>query len=117
MFRSIKKLFLRIKKVARWIPILWKDYDYDHWFIYQVLKLKLKHQSQYLSKYGQINDSNRINLCIKLIEKVQNEEYIDAALAEPEWNKESMQIANQKHNKARKLLFKIIEQDIEKWWE
>lgn len=119
--RKLKRIFLRIKNVVRWIPILWNDYDWDHWFIYQILKTKLKYQSEHIRKNGNHvdanQDANRIDLCIRLIEKVQNEEYLDVAIKEKTWTRESMEAAEQKHNKARKLLFRILEQDIERWWD
>ena len=103
----------KIKNIIRWLPVLWNDYDWDHWFIYQILKTKLKHQSRHLKQNYDFVHSQRINLCIRLIEKVQNEEYID--LSQP-WTKESMDHSFNKHKKARKLLFKLLEHNIEKWW-
>lgn len=119
MYR-VKRFFRCIKNLTRWFPIIWNDYDWDHWFIYQILKTKLKHQSKYLREHGyhdsSESDANRIDLCIRILEKVQNEDYIDEALRKEPWTKESMEAAEQKHNKARKLLFRILEQNIEKWW-
>jgi hypothetical protein len=76
-----------VRKVIYWLPIIWKDRDYSHTCIYDVLKHKLKSQSKYIgdrdrhtrAKY----DSQRIQLCVNLIEKLQddyyNHEYMDYA--------------------------------------
>ena len=117
----MKNFIQKIKNLIRWFPVIYKDHDWDHWFIYQILKTKLKYQSEHLRKYGNHvsadYDADRIDLCIRLIEKVQNEEYIDVSLREPQWSMQSMEAAERKHNKARKLLFKVLEQNIEKWWD
>ncbi len=117
----MKNFIQKIKNLIRWFPVIYKDRDWDHWFIYQILKTKLKYQSEHLRKCGNHvsadYDADRIDLCIRLIEKVQNEEYLDVALREPQWNMQSMEAAERKHNKARKLLFKVLEQNIERWWD
>jgi hypothetical protein len=119
MFK-IKEFFRKVRNIIRWFPVIYKDRDWDHWFIYQILKTKLKHQSEHLRKHGyhdsSESDADRIDLCIRLIEKVQNEEYLDVALRESQWTMQSMEAAERKHNKARKLLFKVLEQNIERWW-
>jgi hypothetical protein len=117
----MKNFIQKIKNLIRWFPVIYKDRDWDHWFIYQILKTKLKYQSEHLRKHGyhdsSESDADRIDLCIRLIEKVQNEEYLDVALRESQWTMQSMEAAEQKHNKARKLLFKVLEQNIERWWD
>ena len=38
----IKKLFHNIKNIIRWLPIIWRDRDWDYGFIYEILYQKLK---------------------------------------------------------------------------
>lgn len=68
-----------IKNLIYWFPIIWKDRDFDFHYTYQILKEKLKKQANYLSIKGRhVNvdyDVRNINICIKLIEKLQNEYY------------------------------------------
>ena len=116
----MKNFIQRIKILIRWFPILLNDYDWDYWFTYQILKTKLKHQSDYFKKHGITEDAkhcaDRIDLCIRLLEKVQNEEYMDLPKDKP-WTIEMINASIEKHNKARKLLFKILEQNIERFWD
>ncbi len=37
-FRSIK---YGIKNLITWFPIIWKDRDWDHWYLYKILRFKL----------------------------------------------------------------------------
>ena len=170
---SIKQFFKRIYNLYRWLPIIWKDQDWDTHYIWEILKFKLKNQADYIgSKDRYINakrDAEIMNLCIRLINKIQNEDY------EHEWSKyyesESRLIPSEKfpgsyewdvekvsesfddyfvkypriyiavenmekpsflkdtklgmainigfinHIRAKKLLFKILEENIEKWWD
>ncbi len=116
---KIKRFILGIKKLISWIPIIWKDRDWDHFFIYEILKQKLIQQSKHLGEYNE-RDAERINLCIRLIDKVQNEYYIDqylgSAEAEKEWTSDGITKAVAKHDKAKRVLFSVLHNYIETWW-
>lgn len=116
---KIKRFILGIKKLISWIPIIWKDRDWDHFFIYEILKQKLIQQSKHLGQYNE-RDVERINLCISLINKVQNEYYIDqyleSAEAEKEWTTDGITKAVAKHDKAKRVLFSVLHNYIETWW-
>lgn len=112
----------RIKNIIRWVPVLWKDKDWDHYDIFEILKTKLKFQSEYIRKKGYHEsaeyDADRMDLCIKLIDRVQNEYYIDEMLKkEASYSDENIDKAINQHNKAKRILFKLLEQNIESWWD
>jgi hypothetical protein len=119
---KIKNKIKQIRKVLRWIPILWRDRDWDYYFIYEILKQKLKHVEQYTSKYGShVNsdiDVENLRTAIEMIEKVQTEYHLDKYLSEAtEWTTEGMNKATKDHNKAKQELFKYLNNNIEKWWD
>lgn len=112
--------YKRIKNIIRWIPILWKDRDWDYWHTFEILKTKLKFQSEHFRKHGyhesSERDAEKMELCIRLIDKVQNEYYLDKALRQ-DFTDEVMISAVIKHDKAKRILFKLLEQNIESWWD
>jgi hypothetical protein len=55
-------------------------------------------------------------LCVRLIERIQNESYTMELIDDDNLTKEKLDAAFNKQAKARKLLFKILEQNIEQWW-
>ena len=68
-----------IKNLWYWFPIIWKDRNWDDHYIFDVLKHKLKAQANYIGRRdfhtrAQL-DAKRMRLCVKLIEKVQDESY------------------------------------------
>ena len=167
-----------IKNIWYWFPIIWKDRDWDGHYIFEILQHKLVAQANYIGKRdfhtrAQL-DAKRMRLCVKLIKKVQEEdytmEYMDYAKdrvwftdcedrpgsslynSEEVWEKYdeyfakyplvykkilkgegvftldgrdesdmkriiAMNIAHLNHDRARKLLFKIMEENIEGWWD
>jgi hypothetical protein len=164
---KIKQFFKRIYNLYRWLPIIWKDQDWDDHYIWEILKFKLKNQAEYIrGKDRHVSakrDAEIMMLCVRLINKIQNEyyrfEYQDYHDTEfkfieseshpdmyeldivekserfdeyfkkypliyrcvPDLNapksKIAFQIADNNHNRARKLLFNILEKNIEQWWD
>lgn len=83
MFRPLLRLLDRLHNVWRWLPIIWKDRDWDHHFIFEILKFKLNNVANQLEStqwfVGYEREVQRIRLCIRLIELIQDEKYqIDA---------------------------------------
>jgi hypothetical protein len=120
--RKIKMFFKRLRNICRWLPIIWKDQDWDYWHTFEILKTKLRFQSQHFRKHGYHVSSQReaekMELCIKLIDKVQNEYYYDQQLQnKDEITNKDMMDAIRKHDRAKKLLFNILENNIENWWD
>lgn len=176
--KYLLKEFVRgIKKLWYWFPVIWKDRDWDHHYIYEILKHKLKSQSKYIGDrdihtLAQL-DSRNMMICVSLIQKLQDDfyqmEYIDYAKYkhhftptdkkgfsqinfENIWEKYddffkkypliykrvlngegifditkgddknkkkmiAMNISHINHERAKKLLFKIMEENIEGWWD
>lgn len=167
-----------IKKVWYWLPIIWKDRDWDSHYIFEVMKHKLKAQTKYIGErnfYTKAQqDARRMRICVKLIQKIQDDEYsaeymdyvkdkhwFEDCEDKPgytEWKSEiisenydeyfkkypliykrvingervfefdnvvdteskmriAMNIANINQNRAQKLLFKILEENILGWWD
>lgn len=169
MFTKIKywlrNIRLGVNNLISWFPIIWRDRNYDNSYIYTILSEKLKRQAEHIDNekwyVGYETDVRRIRLCVKLIDKINDDfyscEYIDYykssfdfVPAEKEGYSElktteisenfdeyfkkypliynrvknnsdskkliAMKIAETNQNRARKLLFKTLEENIERWW-
>ena len=68
-----------VKNIIYWFPIIWKDRNWDSHYIFNILKHKLKAQAKYIGGNDRHTraqlDAKRMRLCVKLIEKVQEEDY------------------------------------------
>jgi hypothetical protein len=110
-----------VKNLYKWFWVIWKDRDWDHHYIFQVLKFKLEKQAKHLAERNWHESSKRdaelMMTCVRLINKLQNEEYYDELYNLDEKSPEALQTVIDRHNKARRLLFKILEQRIEHWWD
>lgn len=163
-----------VENIWSWLPVIWKDRNYDHVFILEILKYKIENQSKYIERCGVYEDRWRdlrnMRACVNLIDLItssfydneyreyhkvkyrfklvdkknglstiqsrQIEENFDlyfskypliykrfvnnSGLQETEEIKEkesiARNIASTNHTRAKRLLFKILEQEVEKWW-
>jgi hypothetical protein len=125
MYRAIKwkiRYFIEgVRNLIKWRKVIYHDKDFDHFFIYEILKTKLQFQAEHLKKYGYHtsaeSDANKIMECVGLIEEVQNELIMDAALDCEDKSYASLKAAQEKHDATRKKLFETISDNIENWWD
>ena len=112
----------RIRKIIRWIPILWRDRDWDYYFVYEILKQNLIDTEKYIRKdvlhVFNEHDADSIQKAIDMIGKVQTEYFLDKYLSESKsWTTEGMEQAIKDHDNARKEFFDYLNNNIEKWWD
>ena len=68
-----------VKNIVYWLPIIWKDRNWDHRYIYTILQHKLKAQSKYIGGRDHHvtakRDAEIMMTCVRLIDKVGEEFY------------------------------------------
>ena len=157
-----------LRSLRYWVPIIWKDRDWDYWHIYNILKFKLEQNAKLLQNKQRFVNSTRsaekMLLCARLIEIQQEElyamEYMDynetdfeflptndelyelrineisesydeyfakyprqykIALqecgADASKTKLAIVIGTQNQQRSKDLLYRIIQENIERWWD
>ena len=110
-----------VKNLYKWFWVIWNDRDWDHYYIFQVLKFKLEKQANHLAENGFHNNAQRdaelMMTCVRLIDKLQNEYYYDELCKSGVRSSEAVKNVIAKHKKAKRLLFKIMNDRIEEWWD
>lgn len=150
-----------VKNIIKWSPILWSDRDWDHSYILNALKFKIQCTSKYINLHkryeGYERDVERMNLCIKLIDKYLSSDYeveyqdyyndqhsfsfIYKGGSEFNNLKEyfskypntyrkiynkypnkgeihnALMLGSYRQNRVKELIFKLLNNNIEKWWD
>ena len=78
-----------------------EEYNEWYWKLYRWFKWEFKYQHKYI-KYG--------------VQNLQNESYYDEFYELDKRSSEALKIVIDKHNKAKRLLFKILNDKIEDFW-
>jgi hypothetical protein len=89
-----KHFITGIKNLWKWFLTIWKDRDWDDYYIWILLEKKLINQAKYIGKRGiHLNanrDAERMMTCVRLIQKVREEwyrmEYMDYHKSEYHWD-------------------------------
>ena len=67
------------KNIIRWIPTLYKDKDWDEWYIYTILQKKIEFQRKeiiYANRHMRVDCDNRdMTIVLNLIERVKEDYY------------------------------------------
>ena len=158
MIYFIKRKYKQIVNIIKWIPILWNQFDFDYSYSINVFKYQLQKQSDFLNSknahtVNAKHNAQRINMVIKLMDKVYNEDYgceyqkklrelygddiLDIDISSDRYLKYKYEILNdkklineinivrkklfeesqQKQKRAHKLLWDLIEHNIQHWWD
>ena len=171
-----KDIIKGIKNLWKWLPLVWKDRDWDHHFILETLKFKIVNTANYIKSHdryvGADRDYEVMMTCVRLIEKIQEEDYdgewgnyINQKMTTKEIEGESSKIldfeiisenfktyfdkypnvhkkalaassgaerwpyseisdqtlamwmSHDNHRRAKRILFTLMERNIEKWWD
>jgi hypothetical protein len=68
-----------VSNVIKWIPTIYKDRNWDHRYIYDMLEFKLLQQRNYLveaNRFTNTEQTNRyITLCLNLIQRIKDDYY------------------------------------------
>ena len=171
-----KDIIKGIKNLWKWFLLVWKDRDWDHHFIFETLKFKIANTANYIKSHdryvGADRDYEVMMTCVRLIEKIQEEDYdgewgnyINQKMTTKEIEGESSKIldfeiisenfktyfdrypnvhkkalaassgaerwpyseisdqtlamwmSHYNHRRAKRILFTLMERNIEKWWD
>jgi hypothetical protein len=171
-----REIIKGIKNTIYWFPIIWKDRNWDSYYIFEIMKHKLKAQSNYIGTRNRHTTSKRdaeiMLICVKLMELIQDEFYsseysdyhktkhwfedIDDRPGYSSWKSRlleenfddyfkkyplvykrvlngegwlsregreddkqiiAMNMGYINHSRAKRLLFKLMERNIESWWD
>lgn len=85
-----------IRNLVRWFPAVWKDRDWDHIFLYDIMRSKLKMMEKFQFNHGicisHKEISHKIKVCRILLDRLSKDEYLDNALIphEKRWGELSL---------------------------
>ena len=176
--KYMHKEFARgVKYLWRWFPTIWKDRDWDDSYIFEIIRVKLQHQANYIGGRGihvsANRDAEKMRLVAKLIQLQKDDfysmEYMDyhnteydfvptdetkkwfrmedtlisenfddffkkyprqykkvlsgelnrygKEVDETDRQRIAMEIAHENQDRCRKLIFKIMSDEILHWWD
>lgn len=113
----------------KWLPIIWKDRNFDHAYIEYILQFKLQNMYNRFSDPEQtcVNWETEhaakalkaLRICITILERRRSEFYINLwdNDKDPELTDEIMIMVDYTERRDWKLFHKLMERYMEYWWD
>jgi len=74
-----------IKNLWKWLPIVWGDRDWDHYYLYKLLNFKFKNMEYLHKNYSHLKDGDIIANQLKVV-KLLTQRLIEDNYIEEIWN-------------------------------
>jgi aspartyl-tRNA synthetase len=162
----IRNFIRKIKRLIRYLPVIWKSYDFDYSYATELFQMKLEDIATFMESDKAMTvrakqNAKRIRMIVRLMNKVYNEEYgmeymdtieklygkthIDFVETDEtdkngkpycrlesknelavdekhqkeidEVRHQMMLLSSDKQKRAHRLLWKLIEHNIQHWWD
>jgi hypothetical protein len=99
-----------VRNLIKWFPVIWKDRQWDHFFMLYMLQFKLKLMSKFF-KTGSCSmrseeDASNMDKCIYLLERIMKEDYKGSYDHQDYMMKQDLT-----------LLFEIMRKQVRAWWD
>ena len=120
----IMTFVLGIKNLFRWHPIIWKDRDWDHYFIEHMLYHKLIHTYNFFISEHAVTDWDvpeqdkalrALRICITILERRSDNFYL--LICSDVYNMEEIKLIYEIEKRDQKLLGKLIGEYLNYWWD
>ena len=107
--KPTRKFTRRLKRLFKWIPIIWKDEDWDYEYFLKIAQFKLESMAELHVKEGNAMDSK-----LYASEMLYASHLLLQAIEGSEVAEEYEEL--EKHEKIDEA-FKYISKNLTKWWD
>ena len=101
-----------IQNLIKYFNVIWNDRDWDFVYFFDLLKKKFECMEKYTRQYGchenSEYDADNMKKCIELIDKLTKYDY---------YINHTFDTAEKERKTDKELLFHILTENIENWWE
>lgn len=102
-------IYYGIWNIFKWLPIVWRDRDWDWAYLFEAMEFKLRNMSALFKKYGHHvgseKDAKRMLICAELLKRLREEDYI----FDKDFGKEREAFF-------KEYLFRLLKKHYDSWW-
>ena len=114
-----------IKNIIKWTPVIWRDRDWDYYFLFVIMEFKLKQMEKLFRNYGMglhsVRDADRMKICRLLIERINEDNYYnmykEGKVFKFDKSPKIFEIEARQIKQDKEYLFKIMNKYILTWWD
>ncbi len=117
-----------MRNLWRWVPVIWRDRDYDWAFLAEMMETKLRWMGDCLEHgyhVGCERDARRVRVCAALLRRLLNDEYMqNAGYDEKTWKtlpekrrKQFVEHSQRMAGQDQTHLGRMIGKYLRTWWD
>lgn len=115
-----------VKNLWKWFPVIWRDRDWDTSFIYEIIKVKLNNQADYIGGKNRHTrakrDAELMKLCSRLIQRCQDDHYDMEYMDYHKSNYNFLDITDEddipeKYRKGKKLDIELVSENFDDYFK
>jgi len=110
---------LGVKNLIVWLPVIYLDRWWDHYYLYRILRFKLNQMEKNFRTRGMSvcseRDAKKMRTCVLLLDRLTNDDYITYNRGDN--IRKSFEEEEAMINQDLDLLFKILRKNIRSWWD
>jgi len=115
-----------VKNLWKWFPVIWRDRDWDTNFIYEIIRVKLNNQADYIGGKNRHTrakrDAELMKLCSRLIQRCQDDHYDMEYMDYHESNYNFVDITDEddipeKYRKGKKLDIELVSENFDDYFK
>jgi len=103
-------LKLGIENLFKWFLVIWRDRDWDHIFLFEILRFKISNMERNFRKYGHHEgsekDADNMSKCVEVLHRLIEEDYSEEAFGEHDkkWGEASFKLTDSDKKGFKQLL-------------
>jgi len=110
-----------ISNLIKWFPLIWKDRDFDHGYLYDILYFKLGEMQKFFESDNAWSAdakeyAKQIKECRKLLYRIMNESIQDENWDGDNFTRSLNEIA-ELEKEEKKLFWNMMCDNIDGWWD
>ena len=120
----LSRFIRRIRNLIRWLPVIWKDRDYDHFYLEHMMYHKLVHMYNFFisedavtnwDEKGAAKSLKALRICITILDRRLNNFYV--YVCPDVYDMRSVIRSHNIEMRDERLLGKLIGTYLSSWWD
>jgi hypothetical protein len=119
--RLFRTLLHGLRNLIRWFPLVWKDADWDHIFLLELMEQKMTWMAEYHEQHGHTVSAPRtarqLRVAARLCARIRRDKYYDNAVASGASVHDALESAALVQKMDKYLLGKVLARHVDTWWD
>ena len=124
IFTAINDFFRNVRygiwNIIQWTPIIWRDRDWDWYYLSRIMEFKLRKMNKAFVKYGHHvgseRDARQMLICAELLKRLQDDDAEDFSKQRDDW-RNYYKLHEIRMKEWQEMFGKYMGKFLRNWWD